>query len=192
MMKELNNRGFTLLELMISMSVLAVALMGILPFFFYAQAQITQATITNIAMSLLQQKLNRITQLDYDLIHYMDAPFYPDVATQYLYILPEVNDSPCRDYPSNPCGFKPACNCLVDIAIVDGYHFTRTIDIDDPLDFDSIEFAQDRQFGTTTHLYLPNFDTKGITVEVRWTVPGGKERYVRSTTLVYNNIDFPF
>lgn len=41
-MKELNNRGFTLLELMISMSVLAVALMGILPFFFYAQAQITR------------------------------------------------------------------------------------------------------------------------------------------------------
>ena len=192
MRKDSNNRGFTLLELMISMSILAVALMGILPFFFYAQAQITQATITNIAMSLLQQKIDRIAQLDYDLIHHMDAPFYPDMATQYLYILPEVNASPCIDYPSNPCGFKSSCNCLIDIVYLDGYYFTRTIDIDDPLNSDSIEFSQDFQSGSPTGLYLPNFDTKGIMVEVRWTVPGGKERFVRSTTLVYNNTDFKF
>jgi len=145
-MERLNNKfGFTLLELMISMSILATALMGILPFFFYSQAQIKQATITNIAMGLIQEKMERIAQLDYDSIHFMDAPFYPDLTTQYLYILPEVNMSPCTDVAPNPCGFKSWCNCLVDIVEKQGYFFTRTIDIDDVKDFPSMETASTRR-----------------------------------------------
>ncbi len=89
--------GFTLLELMISMTILAIALMGILPFFFYSQAQIKQATLSNIAIGLVQQKMERIAQMDFQDIHYMDAPFFPDMTTQYSYILPEVNMSPCDD-----------------------------------------------------------------------------------------------
>jgi prepilin-type N-terminal cleavage/methylation domain-containing protein len=186
-----NFRGFTLLELMVSMSILAVALMGILPFFFYAQAQIKQATITNIALSLLQQKMERIAQLDYKMIHYMDAPFFPDLTTQYLYILPEKNMSPCSDFPSNPCGFQSGCNCLIDIVETQGYYFTRSIDIDDPRIFDSLEMPEDLQIGSPIGLYIPNFDSKGVTIEVKWKVPGG-ERFVRSTTMIYDNTDFFF
>jgi prepilin-type N-terminal cleavage/methylation domain-containing protein len=184
-----NYRGFTLLELMIAMSVLAVALMGILPFFFYAQAQIKQATITNIALSLIQQKMERIGQLDYELIHHMDAPFHPDMTTQYSYILPERNLPPCSTMTPNPCGFQEWCNCLVDIVEAHGYYFTRLINIDDPRNYSSLEFPDVLQPGSPTGLYLPNLDTKGVTIEVRWNTPRG-EQFVRSRTMIYDNTEF--
>ena len=183
--------GFTLLELMISMTILATALMGILPFFFYSQAQIKQATISNIAMSLIQEKMERISQLDYKDIHYMDAPFFPDMTTQYAYILPEVNLSPCTDVMPNPCGFKNWCNCLIDIVQRQGYFFTRSIDIDDPYNYPSMEFPADLRPGTPTGLNVPDFETKGVTIEVRWRTPGG-ERFVRSSTLVFDNTELSF
>ncbi len=192
MLSKLKNRhGFTLLELMIAMSVLAVALMGILPFFFYAQAQIKEATITNIALSLIQQKMERIGQLEYDMIHYMDAPFYPDTATQYSYILPERNQPPCTLMTPNPCGFQEWCNCLVDIIETHGYYFTRLINIDDPRNWASLNFpdALCEECGYSTGLYLPNLDTKGVTIEVRWNTPRG-EQFVRSRTMIYDNAEF--
>ncbi|MBN1879406.1 type II secretion system protein [bacterium] len=191
MARIFNKDGFTLLELMISMTILATALMGILPFFFYSQAQIKQATISNIAMSLVQEKMERISQMDFGDVHYMDAPYYPDLTTQYSYILPEVNMSPCTDVAPNPCGFQTWCNCLIDIIQKQGYFFTRTIDIDDPTMFDSMEFPADLRPGSPTGLNVPDFETKGVTIEVRWRTPGG-ERFVRSSTLVFDNTDLSF
>ena len=180
--------GFTLLELMISMTILATVLMGILPFFFYSQEQMKQATITSMAMTLVQEKMERIAQLDYDLIHYMDAPFFPDVTTQYHYILPEVMMSPCTDVGPSPCGFQTSTNNLVDIVRRQGYYFTRTTDIDSIEQVGSLELPEDR--GTySTGLYLPNDETIGITIEVRWRIPGG-ERFVRSSTWVFDNSNF--
>lgn len=180
--------GFTLLELMISIVILATALMGILPFFFYSQAQLKQATITSLAMTLVQEKMERITQLDYDLIHFMDAPFFPDTTTQYVYILPEANLSPCTDVAPNPCGYQPATNMLVDIVERQGYFFTRTIDIDALDQFGSLELPED-QGGGGTGTYLPNNETIGVTIQVTWRIPGG-ERFVRSSTMVYDSTDF--
>jgi len=180
--------GFTLLELMISIVILATALMGILPFFFYSQAQLKQATITSLAMTLIQEKMERIIQLDFDLIHYMDAPFFPDTTTQYNFILPEVYLSPCTDVAPNPCGYQPATNMLVDIVERQGYFFTRTIDIDSIQQLGSLELPEDQ--GTTgTGTYLPNADTVGVTIQVTWRIPGG-ERFVRSSTLVFDSSDF--
>ncbi|MBN1296735.1 prepilin-type N-terminal cleavage/methylation domain-containing protein [bacterium] len=180
--------GFTLLELMISMIILATALMGILPFFFHSQAQLKQATLTGLAMTLIQEKMERIIQLDYDLIHYMDAPFFPDLTTQYTFVLPEVFMSPCTDVTPNPCGYQSASNLLVDVVERQGYFFTRTVDIDCMSQLGSLELPEDQ--GThPTGLYLPNDDTIGVTIQVQWRIPGG-ERFVRSSTLVFDNSDF--
>ncbi|MCD4654203.1 type II secretion system GspH family protein [bacterium] len=180
--------GFTLLELMISMIILATALMGILPFFFYSQAQLKQASITSIAMTLIQEKMERISQLDFEMIHYMDAPFYPDMTTQYTYILPEYFQEPCTDVSPNPCGFQSSTNSLMDVALKHGYFFTRIIDIDDINHWASIELPED-QGPYTTGLYLPDNETIGVTIEVRWRTPGG-ERFVRSSTMIFDSTNF--
>lgn len=188
MIKLIQNKGFTLLELLISIVILATALTGILPFFFYSQAQMKQATITSLAMTLIQQKMERIAQLDYELIHYMDAPFFPDVVTQYTYILPEYFLPPCTDIAPNPCGFQGASNMLVDIVNLRGYFFTRYTDIDSLDQAGSLELPEDRG-SPPTFTYLPNSDTLGVTIEVHWRIPGG-ERFVRSSTWVYNSSNF--
>ncbi len=88
----------------------------------------------------------------------------------------------------NPCGFKTWCNCLIDIVERQGYFFTRTIDIDDPRLVDSMEFPDDLRTDSSTGLNVPDFETKGVTIEVRWRTPGG-ERFVRSSTAVGDNQD---
>jgi len=180
--------GFTLLELMISMVILATALSGILPFFFYSQAQMKQATITTMAMGLVQEKMEHVAQLDFDLIHFMDAPFLPDISTQYTYMLPEYFLNPCNSVAPNPCGYQSSTNMLVDIISRKGYYFTRTIDVDSLTQIGSLELPEDSG-PAPTFTYLPNADTVGITIEVRWRRPGG-ERVVRSSTWVYDSNNF--
>jgi len=183
-----NKAGFSLLELMIAMCILATAMMGILPFFFYSQAQLKRAAITSIAMTLIQEKMERIAQLDFDMIHYMDAPFYPDVTTQYTYILPEYFQSPCTDVAPNPCGYQASNNFLVDVVQRQGYYFTRFTDIDDINYYPSLELPED-QGPYTTGLYLPDSDTIGVTVEVHWRIPGG-DRFIRSSTMIFDSTNF--
>ncbi len=188
------NSGFTLLELMIAMVILAIAFMGILPFFFYSQARLKEATLTNLAMSLIQAKMDRIIHLDYGLIHWQDNPF-GDSETQYTYILPEYYNSPCIDYRNgNPCGWHDTAtrNMLMDIVELQGYYFTRYIDIDHPYDpvnspygvasWESDDYIEPGNPGLPT-----DKRTLRVTISVYWTVPGGNQHFVRATTLLFDD-----
>jgi prepilin-type N-terminal cleavage/methylation domain-containing protein len=180
-----SERGFTLLELLISMVILSIAFLGILPFFFYSQAKLKDATLTNLALSLIEEKMERITNLGYELINYQDNP-WGDVNTQYTYILPEVNIPPCSTYHPNPCGYQGTWTKkqLMDICRLprnlppdskDGYFFTRYIDIDQPDIPDSWDDPIDPG--------LPSdHQTLRVTITVLWNVPGGKQHFVQATT----------
>ncbi len=187
-------KGFTLLELMISMVILAIAFIGILPFFFYSQAQLKEATLTNMAMQLIEEKMERIMYLggeDIDLIHWQDDPF-PGSGTQYTYILPERFMEPCSGYPSNPCGWDDKGtanrNMLMDVVERQEYFFTRFIDIDDP-DI-SASWEDENTFGADpSGGGLPDDgQTIRVTITVTWTIPGGGEHFVRATTHVYGGM----
>jgi prepilin-type N-terminal cleavage/methylation domain-containing protein len=170
--------GFTLIELMMSMVIMSIAFMGILPFFFYSQAQIKQSIITNIAILLIQEKMERILSLDYDLIQYDD--FDGDPAKEYVYVLPERKLRPCITYGG--CGYIPApANILRDYVESQGYFFTRTIDIDQPDLSASLEV--DDMPGGTSNL-PPDMITKRVTIKVSWTVPGQQQQYVSATTQI--------
>jgi len=184
--RNINSRGFTLLELMISMVILATAFLGILPFFFYSQAQLKDSALSNFAMSVIQEKMERISNLEFDLVHHQDDPF-SDPATQYTYILPEVQTYPCTDYtPPNPCGWDPFTNFLIDVVKRNDYFFTRHIDVDHPDYADSFEPDDEP---------LPDNDTLRVTITVYWTVPGGNnvnQRFVRATTHLTDDIGIQF
>jgi prepilin-type N-terminal cleavage/methylation domain-containing protein len=185
---RLNNRerGFTLLELMMSLVILSIAFMGILPLFFYAQAQLKEATLSNLAVSVVQAKMERIMELDFDYINYtdFDDTYFPS-EPEYTFILPERATSPCTTYAPNPCGYisdnsSPYYNKLMDIVVIDDYYFTRIIDVDDPLDSSSMEDTLDL-------VNLPaDSMTKRVTVTAYWTVPGGKQHHVSSITHVFD------
>ncbi|MBN1550907.1 type II secretion system protein [bacterium] len=182
--------GFTLLELMMSMVIMSIAFLGILPIFFYSQAQIKEATLTNIAISIIEEKMDRIVQLDYDLINYtdFDHAFYPSMP-QYTYVLPERYTRPCTSYSPNPCGFvtnssSPYYHKLLDIVEVNGYYFTRVIDIDQPKIWESLEDEDKTGLGQDN---LPaDRQTLRVTITVSWTVPGGHQRSVSSTTHIFD------
>ena len=184
---EIKESGFTLLELMMSMVILAIAFLGILPLFFYSQALIKDATLQNMALSVLQNKMDRILELDYNRINYsdFDDSLFPDVP-EYTFILPEVATDPCDSYAINPCGFVTSGasqfrNYLLDIVDVQGYFFTRVIDIDQPDISNSIETGDDP--------LPPGDQTLRVTISVYWTVPGNKEHFVSSTTEIHNDED---
>jgi prepilin-type N-terminal cleavage/methylation domain-containing protein len=168
-------KGFTLLELMMSLIILSVAFLGILPMFFYSQAQIKEATLTNKAISIIQQRIARINSLQFDEIDFRD--FNDDPLIQYTYIMPEVLQEPCVSNPG-VCGFIPSINMLREIIVSGGYYFTMIIDIDDPTETSSYEP------GDTTP---PDNLTKRVTIRVSWTIPGGRERSVSTTTEIFNS-----
>jgi prepilin-type N-terminal cleavage/methylation domain-containing protein len=170
--------GFTLLELLISIVILATCFLGILPLFFYSQAQIKSAIITNLAMTLIEDKMSRIVITDYEYITYDD--FDGDSNKEYIYVLPEKRLAPCTTLPSDPCGFVPSLNVLRDYVVKQGYFFTRYIDIDDPGDSNSLE-SDDINPGGESNLPSDGI-TKRITITVEWTVPGGKKQFVRAAT----------
>ena len=174
-------KGFTLLELMISMVIMAIAFLGILPFFFYSQSQIKQAIITNYAMNILQEKMERITHLDYGMILYDDQDGTPN---EYIFVLPEARLSPCTGLPGGSCGYIPSTNLLRDYVERDGYFFTRLIDIDQPEDRNSLE--EEDKIGPFGDNLPSDRLTKRINIQVNWTVPGGTSQFVAATTQVAN------
>ncbi len=178
MQKFYNNndeKGFTLLELMMSLIILSIAFLGILPMFFYSQAQIKEATLTNKGISIIQERLSRINTLKFAEIDYRD--FSDNPAMRYTYIMPEVLQAPCTTYPGT-CGFIPSLNMLREVVEADGYFFTMIVDIDDPQESASLE---------TGDPALPDPLTKRITIRVSWTIPGGYERSVSTTTEIFNS-----
>ncbi|MBN1354869.1 type II secretion system protein [bacterium] len=192
-MKLRTERGFTLLELMMSLVILSIALMGILPLFFYSQAQLKEATLSNLGISIIQSKMERILNLNYDLINYtdFDNAYFPG-RPEYTYILPERATSPCITYVPNPCGYvsnntSPYYNKLLDIVEVDRYYFTRVIDVDDPDDFNSLE---PDDYGPGGSNLPADMMTKRVTLTVYWTVPGGKQHFVSSTTQIFDAPDW--
>jgi prepilin-type N-terminal cleavage/methylation domain-containing protein len=180
LLRKNESSGFTLLELMMSMVIMAIAFLGILPFFFYSQAQLKQATIMNAAITCIQNIMERVLFLDYDLITYDD---FDGTPTQFVYVLPEANLQPCSTLPAGSCGFIPSLNMLRDYVQAGSYFFTRVIDIDDPDDPNSLESNDLRPGGNDLP---PDGITKRITVKVSWTIPGGGERYVMATTQKVN------
>ncbi|GEM_PF-5917610 len=173
-----NYKGFSLLELMISLVVMITAFMGILPFFFYAQKSIKEALLTQYALTFIEEKMERIKTLDYDLIDYRDFSDLASEGLAYIYILPEVNGGMCADH--GPCGFNvDGTNTLRDIVSSpgSGYFFERHIDIDDSEDDESWEPGE-----TPLNINLPPA-TKRISIRVSWSVPGvDKHRFVTAST----------
>lgn len=171
-------KGFTLLELMISMVVMLTAFMGILPFFFYAQKSIKESLLTQYAVNFVEEKMERIKILDYELIDYQDFADLASEGLAFIYILPEVNGGVCASHAGG-CGFDvDGTHMLRDIVnqTGSGYFFIRHIDIDNSMDSDSWEVGE-----TRSNLNLPD-DTTRITIRVSWTVPGGRQRFVTATT----------
>ncbi len=195
LLKIQNAKGFTLLELMMSMVIMSIAFLGILPLFFMSQAQIKKATLTNMAMAILQDKMDRIRGLDYDLINYTDfddSAGFTDMP-EYTYILPDVTNAPCTSFVPNPCGWvsdssSPYYNKLLDVVMVDNYYFTRIVDVDDPDDRNSLEHPEDFN---GIHDNLPSGgDTKRISVYVFWTLPGGKSDHIGATMEKSRGLDY--
>jgi prepilin-type N-terminal cleavage/methylation domain-containing protein len=79
-----NNAGFSLLELMIAIAILALVMVPIAYFYTRALRSVEEASIRNRALEMAQERINEIKGMPYDLIRANNRPSPDDIELNNL------------------------------------------------------------------------------------------------------------